>query len=131
MSGTIEICAGTRWSAASWLFDWTVGFLADSVSDPYLAGRLREIVCGNLGWLGLDDYGPQARTELVAIISSQIAAAASSLPLYAPATIDHASRIQLLGELAVLVTASLDGCPEPYHDQQLDSIATLKPQTGC
>jgi hypothetical protein len=78
MSGTIEISPQTRWSAAGWLFDWTVGYLASHVADPEVAAGLREIASDNLGWLGLDDYGPAARADLASIITGQLVPAADS-----------------------------------------------------
>jgi hypothetical protein len=100
MSGTIEVSSHARWSAAGWIFDWTVGYLAEHASDPRVAAQLREIVSDNLGWLGLDDYGPSARTDLVGIITKQLLPAAESA---LPATIaNRASAIDLLRELAEL-----------------------------
>jgi len=46
------------------MFDWTVEFLADNVTNERAAAQLREIVGENLGWLGLDDYGPEAGAEM-------------------------------------------------------------------
>lgn len=98
MSGTIEISPQTRWSAVGWLFDWTVGFLAEHAADPEVAASLREIVSDNLGWLGLDDYGPTARADLVSIITGQLLPAADST---LPQTIaDRSAVIDLLRELA-------------------------------
>lgn len=52
------------------MFDWTVSYLAEHTHDPHVAAQLREIVSDNLGWLGLDDYGPSARTGLIGIITT-------------------------------------------------------------
>ncbi|NUT20416.1 MAG: hypothetical protein HOV77_14615 [Hamadaea sp.] len=98
MSGTIEVSPQRRWSAASWLFDWTVGYLADQVTDEKLAAELREIVDENLGWLGLDDYGPDARADLVAILRDRIVPAAA---VDLPGTVDDRPAVlALLRELA-------------------------------
>jgi hypothetical protein len=98
MSGTIEISPQQRWSAAGWLFDWTVRYLAEHVSDPTLAGGLREIVDDNLGWLGLDDFGAVAKRELISIITGQLVPAAQA---QLPETLaDRQSVIALLQELA-------------------------------
>jgi hypothetical protein len=98
MSGTIAISPDVRWSAAGWLFDWIVEFLADNVADPDVAADLREIVTENLGWLGLDDYGPETRAELRDIMSHQLLAAADeSLPQTVP---NRPAVIELLEELA-------------------------------
>jgi hypothetical protein len=98
MSGTIAISPDVRWSAAGWLFDWTVEFLADKVADPDVASDLREIVTENLGWLGLDDYGPEARAELRDIMQHRLLAAANeNLPQTVP---NRPAVIELLQELA-------------------------------
>jgi hypothetical protein len=100
MSGTIEVSPNVRWSAAGWMFDWTVSYLAEHASDPQVAPQLREIVSDNLGWLGLDDYGPSARADFAGIITKQLLPAAEST---LPATISNrASAIGLLGELVEL-----------------------------
>jgi hypothetical protein len=72
MSGTIAVNQDTRWSAAGWLFDWTVELLADNVTDPDLAKDLREIVEENLGWLGLGDFGPDAERQLRTLIQQRL-----------------------------------------------------------
>jgi hypothetical protein len=98
MSGTIAISPAVRWSAAGWLFDWAVEFLADNVADPGVAADLREIVTENLGWLDLDDYGPETRAELRDIMQHQLVAAADeSLPQTVP---NRPAVIELLQELA-------------------------------
>lgn len=56
MSGTISLSAGSRWSAASWLFDWVVRFLAREAEDPDVADELREAVDENLGWVDLASF---------------------------------------------------------------------------
>ncbi|MEV6966318.1 hypothetical protein AB0M47_14475 [Hamadaea sp. NPDC051192] len=98
MSGTIEVTPQQRWSAAGWLFDWTVGYLADHVADQEVAAELREIVEENLGWLGLDDYGPEARADLVALLRDRVVpAAAADLP---PTVDDRPAVLDLLRDLA-------------------------------
>jgi hypothetical protein len=72
MSGMIALSADVRWSAAGWLFDWTVESLADMVASPEVAASLREIVNENLGWVGLDDFGKDAKTELLGLIRHQL-----------------------------------------------------------
>jgi len=102
MSGTIEISPQNRWSAAGWLFDWTVGFLAEHVGDPKIAEGLREIVTDNLGWLGLGDFGPTARADLVSIIAGPLLpAAGATLPQTIP---NRSAVIDLLAELVAQTT---------------------------
>jgi hypothetical protein len=76
MSGTVAVGPEVHWSAAGWLFDWVVEFLADEVADPEVAADLREIVAANLGWLGLDDYGPEAGAQLRKAVRSRLLPAA-------------------------------------------------------
>jgi hypothetical protein len=76
MAGTIAITPEDRWSAATWLFDWTVEFLADRVADPKLRDGLNEIVAENLGWLGLGDFGPDAEGEIRRLLSAELVSAA-------------------------------------------------------
>ena len=98
MSGTIEVSPQLRWSAAGWLFDWTVGYLADHVADAEVAAGLREIVDENLGWLGLDDYGPEARAELVTLLRDKVVPAAEA---DLPNTVDNKPAVlDLLRDLA-------------------------------
>ena len=85
MSGTIALSDEVRWSAAGWLFDWTVEFLADNVTNERAAAQLREIVGENLGWLGLDDYGPEAGAEMRDVLRHQLLSAATErLPQTVP-----------------------------------------------
>jgi hypothetical protein len=72
MAGTIEVGDGVRWSAASWMFDWVVEFLADNVAEPALGEGLREIVDENLGWLGLPDFGEEAEVELRTLLRRRL-----------------------------------------------------------
>jgi hypothetical protein len=84
MSGTIAISPDVRWSAAGWLFDWTVDLLSTKVTDAEVAESLQEIVSENLGWLSLDDYGPQAASELRQAIQRHLLIAAEELPQTVP-----------------------------------------------
>jgi hypothetical protein len=78
MAGTIALAPQGRWSVAGWLFDWTVDFLAERVTEPQLQSDLRVIVSERLGWLGLADYGPEAERELRALLDQRLIAAAEA-----------------------------------------------------
>ena len=78
MAGTIAVTPDTRWSAATWLFDWIVMFLADHVEEPKLQAALREIVDENLGWLRLSDFGPEAERELRNLLGTRLVGEADS-----------------------------------------------------
>jgi hypothetical protein len=98
MSGTVAIDDHVRWSAAGWLFDWTLNFLADSVSDPRTRDEILEILDENLGWLGLSDFDPPARRELRGLLADRLmAAAAQKLP---PTLAGREPAIALLRDLA-------------------------------
>lgn len=84
MAGMIEIAPDTRWSAAGWLFRWTVGYLADHAADPNVAESLREIVDEHLGWVGLGEFGPDARANLAAILRDIDSIADRTLPADIP-----------------------------------------------
>ncbi len=104
MSGTIAISPDARWSAAGWLFDWTIEFLASNVTDDRLADDLREIARENLGWLGLDDFGAEAGTQLRDLIGHRLVAAAEAqLPSTVP---NRAAVIDLLRDLSSSVSGS-------------------------
>jgi len=76
MAGTISFSADTRWSSASWLFDWVLKTLAGKVSDPELAAELSGIVDENVGWLGLDDLPSDQRAKVRETIRESLRTAA-------------------------------------------------------
>jgi hypothetical protein len=59
MAGTISLSPTVCWSAASWLFDWVLNTLAETVEDAELAADLTGLVGENIGWLGLDDLASE------------------------------------------------------------------------
>jgi hypothetical protein len=76
MSGTIAITPDARWSAAGWLFDWTVDFLSRDVGDATATNHLREIIDDNIGWLSLDDLPASVRARLLERIKTTLVDAA-------------------------------------------------------
>ena len=76
MSGTISLSPTICWSAASWLFDWVLTSLAETVEDAELSAELTGVVGENLGWLGLDDLKDNQRTELLLILGDGLRAKA-------------------------------------------------------
>ncbi|WP_155375235.1 hypothetical protein [Catellatospora vulcania] len=100
MSGTIAVAPDKRWSAAGWLFDWTVEALADDLDDDAAAADLREIVEDNLGWLGLDDLSPAARAEVLRRIKTDLVDRADrELP---PTVPNRSEALDLLRDLSRL-----------------------------
>lgn len=76
MSGTISFSPTIRWSAASWLFDWVLTSLAETVNDAELSAELAVVVGENLGWLGLDDLTDSQRAVLLRILGGDLRARA-------------------------------------------------------
>ena len=102
MSGTISFSQTTRWSAASWLFDWVLTYLAETVEDAELSAELTGIVGENLGWLGLDDFTDDQRAVLLRILGGGLRARAERAFLAAMPGRDDALRH--LDELSRLAT---------------------------
>jgi hypothetical protein len=106
MSGTIAIAPDVRWSAASWLFDWTLEFLAKDIGDATAAAHLREIVDDNIGWLSLDDLSAEARTSLLRRIKTELVDTADKT---LPAGLENRRAVlDLLRELVGLCGADAD-----------------------
>lgn len=93
MAGTIVVCEGQRWSAASWLFDWVVDFLAIAVDNFTLSERLRGVIQENIGWLDLPDLSASERQDILRIVRLELLPAAqNALPASVPnyeATLVH------------------------------------------
>jgi hypothetical protein len=101
MAGMIAVTPESRWSAATWLFDWIVEFLADRVADPKLRDGLKEIVDENLGWLGLGDFGPDAEQEMRRLLHTELVTEADKQ--FSPTMPNRADAIGHLRELAEAV----------------------------
>jgi hypothetical protein len=72
MSGTISLSPTVRWSAASWLFDWVLSTLADSVQDPELSSELTEVVDQNIGWFGLEELKKDQVVEVRRLLTAAL-----------------------------------------------------------
>jgi hypothetical protein len=101
MAGTIELDAGVRWSAASWIFEWVLRTAAQHVGDDRLAHDLCKIVDENIGWIALDDLQAQRRSSFIRVLQELLVPVAETeLPhsiSHRAAVIDH---IKALAELA-------------------------------
>jgi hypothetical protein len=103
MAGTIEVKPETRWSAASWLFDWVLNDLSATVQDVATAQRLQEIVRVNLGWLGVGDLPEAGRSEVLeALCRSLVDHGNRKLPAGLP------NREEVLGYLRGLAGLACD-----------------------
>jgi hypothetical protein len=98
MAGTISLGPDKRWSAAGWLFDWTVEFLAENVGRSDLREQLEEIVTENLGWLGLGDYGSAAEREMRELLRNRLVGTANEV--FAPGMEGREPAIGRLQQLA-------------------------------
>jgi hypothetical protein len=106
MAGTIEISSVSRWSAASWLFDWVLRSIAATTNDPKLAAELLEIVEENLGWLTVGDLeAVQKDVFFKAVSNSLLVKADAELPDGLP---DRQGVVELLRELVDIVRKSTD-----------------------
>jgi hypothetical protein len=112
MSGTIAMTHDARWSAASWLFDWTVEFLANNIEDSAAEAHLREIIEDNIGWLDLGDLSAETRARLLRRMNTELVETADKT---LPATITNRTAVlDLLRELTQLaerVGADVDHGP--------------------
>lgn len=80
MAGMVFVSETSDWGASSSVFYWVVEALADAVSSPELAARLREVSEENLGSFGLTDFPPDQQAELRAAIAELPGVAARTLP---------------------------------------------------
>src|SRR4051794_18920321 len=80
MGGTVFVSDEARWSDTSSVVHWVVDTLAEAVKDADVAGQLREISQFNVGMLMLDEFTPDQRRELVALIGALPETARRELP---------------------------------------------------
>jgi hypothetical protein len=79
MAGTVEVQPGRLWSAAGWLFRWTLETIASESQDLAVSAMLRGIVGENLGYLRLSDLGESyvdvtgfIRTRLMSVADDRL-----------------------------------------------------------
>jgi hypothetical protein len=81
MAALIMVRDGRDWQCSGALFDWTLEYLIDRVSDEKTAEWLRTVVDENLGNLWIPDLSTEAQGEIHdAIRGDLIAAAERELP---------------------------------------------------
>ncbi|HSY15742.1 MAG TPA: hypothetical protein VK816_07135 [Jatrophihabitantaceae bacterium] len=76
MSGSVRV-DGKIWSAATWLFDWTLAQLASSIDDVMLSNLLREITEQNTGWSPVDELPPSQQQYVVRWLGERLVTSAS------------------------------------------------------
>ncbi|MFG1777737.1 hypothetical protein ACGFIR_14555 [Micromonospora sp. NPDC049051] len=65
MAGLIVLKPGVDWTATGGLFDWTLEFLVERLSDREAADHLQEIIDNNLGSLWIDQLSTRAQREII------------------------------------------------------------------
>ena len=100
MAGTIVLAPDSRWSAAGWLFDWAVRFIAERVGQPEVATELQQVIDHNLGWVDVGALPPEVRRSVVDSLQRDLVPVAE---IQLPATLPERERVvEHLGELADL-----------------------------
>jgi hypothetical protein len=101
----IEVRPGHSWSAAGWLFNWTLRVIAVETQDIEVAARLTGIVGENLGFLRLSDLGDSYALVSSIITSRLMAVADEQLPT------DMPGREAALAHLRMLVEEIAESTP--------------------
>jgi hypothetical protein len=101
MAGTVALSPNSRWSASSWLFDWTVRFMAQHAGRPDVAADLEQVIDENLGWVDIGDFPPEVRQTLVETLQRDLVPAAEGqLPTTMPERQRALDHIRELADLA-------------------------------
>jgi hypothetical protein len=103
VAGTINVADGVNWSVSGWFWRWTTSAIADEIGPGAAADKILEAQVMGVNWLSLADFG-----------ESDAAAVRDAIRLKLPGRAEaefandddqrRASAIELLGELAALVT---------------------------
>ena len=72
MAGLLMVRPGAGWTVGGGLFDWTLEFLIERLTDPEAVTLLREIVDADLGSFWLSELSPEARGEVLALLRDQL-----------------------------------------------------------
>jgi hypothetical protein len=105
MSGTIVFGDGPDWSASSGVFNWVVGYLADTVTDQPTRDTLREIDEQNFRWFSLVDLSEEGRRLVLSALRETIVPYADQ---HLPHTDLRGDVLELIGELATLAKSVQD-----------------------
>jgi hypothetical protein len=76
MTALIQVKPGLDWSASGGLFDWTLEFLSERLSDTETADWLRTVVEDNLGSVWFHEFPPATQEEIARILRSDLLDAA-------------------------------------------------------
>jgi hypothetical protein len=109
MSGYIELASDRGWQAASGLFRFVAGFVADRVGSATVTGEIRDMVEFNLPHrLSLDELPVEARRTVLALLRDGfVAYAETALPRSSPDRDELLAHIRELADLAREVTDRL------------------------
>jgi hypothetical protein len=100
MAGAILLSEDKIWSAAGWLFDWALRFVAQEVGDPRLTATVDEIIRENLGLLDVDRLPGEVRQVILRKLADDLVpVSAVTLP---GGLSDRESVLRVLDELARL-----------------------------
>jgi hypothetical protein len=75
MTSLIQVRPDVDWQVSNGLFDYTVEFLADRLTDPAAAAELRLIVDAHFQVLRLFELAPQVQEEIRRLIRDELLAA--------------------------------------------------------
>lgn len=100
MGGIIALSPDTRWSVASWLYEWVARFIVQHVDDPGVAAKLQEVIDENLGWVEIPELPSEVRRTILEKLRNELVPAAESqLPATLP---DRQGTLELIRKLAEL-----------------------------
>jgi hypothetical protein len=101
MAGTIALSPDIRWSAAGWLFDWTLRFIARQAGDPGVSANMQDVIDENLGWVDITALPREARRTVVKKLRDELVSAAEGqLPATLPERQRVLDHVRELSELA-------------------------------
>jgi hypothetical protein len=106
VSGFLVLTPGVDWATTGGLFDWTLEYLIDHLSDGTAVERLREILDNSLGSLWVSEFPSRVQREICNVLQEGIVAAGER---DLPVSDYKASAVRSLEELANLARSRLTG----------------------
>ena len=108
MSGTIVFGESSDWTASSGVFNWVVGYLADTVDDQPTRDELRLIYDQNFRWLNLADLPDAGRRQVLFVLGHDLVSHGKE---HLPLTDQRDEVVAEISELAALAVFAQDGEP--------------------